>query len=555
MTDCKSSNAQVHHAAEMYAEEHLAGHINRREFLTRATALGLSAAASYSLIGAEIPRAEAATMVPKAGGTLRVQMIVPATKDPRLWDSYEVANFCRGWLEYLVEYDNDGSFRGMLLDRWEVNEDATIYTLFLRKGVTWTNGNPFTAKDVVFNITRWCDSAVPGNSMASHMNSLVDPKTKKLREGGIVVKDDHTVELHLSQSDITVIAGMADYPAAIVDSNYDGSDPSLHPVGTGPFLPELNQTGVKQVLVKNTKHTWWGTDTAGWGGPWLDKIEFIDLGTNTAAYLAAAESNEIDMTLQTVGDYIKMFGQLPGWTGSEAVTANTLVVRWNEDTELYKDPTLRKAMQLAVSNKVVLDVGYNGRGTVGENHHVCPIHPEYYKLPPLEVDAKKAKEMLDQTGHADTEFELISLDDDWQAATCDNIAAQLRQAGFKMKRTIIPAATFWNDWDKYPFSGTEWFMRPLGVQVLLLAYRSGAVWNESHFADPSFDEQLDKAMSLANVDERRAVTRVLEEIMQDKGVIIQSYWRKLYNNYKNTVHGAEIHPMTEFHMYKWWMET
>ncbi|WP_241560029.1 ABC transporter substrate-binding protein [Solirhodobacter olei] len=555
LDDSNAPGARVHPAARMYAAEHKAGHIGRREFLTRACSLGLSAAAAYSLIGLDAPKATAATMTPKPGGTLRVQMQTKALKDPRLWDWSQIADFARGWLEYLVEYDRDGTFRGMLLEKWEANGDATEWTLHLRKGVKWSNGDDFTAKDVVFNFERWCDSTVSGNSMASRFPALIDDKTKKMRDGAVTAKDDHTVVLKLSQPDITVIAGMADYPAAIVHTSYDGSDPSVNPVGTGPFLPTENQVGVKQVLSKNTKLKWWGTNLEGWGGPYLDKIEFIDLGTDTSAYVAAAESDEIDMTYQTVGDFIKMFGALPGWEQSEVTTANTICVRWNEATDEYKDLKVRKAMQTCVDNKTVLALGYDGRGDVAEDHHVCPIHPAYAKLPPMKVDPKAGKAMLDATGNGDKEYELISIDDSWQAATCDAVAAQLRDAGIKIKRTILPGSTFWNDWLKYPFSATEWNMRPLGVQVLALAYKSGVAWNESHFSNKDFDDNLAKAMSLSNVDDRRKVMAVLEKIMQDNAVIIQPYWRKIYRHYKKGIHNVEMHPTFEMHMYNWWMET
>ncbi|TMV44017.1 diguanylate cyclase, partial [Thioclava sp. BHET1] len=187
----------------------------------------------------------------------------------------------------------------------------------------------------------------------------------------------------------------------------------------------------------------------------LDKIEFIDLGTDTSAYVAAAEADEIDMTYQKVGEFVQVFDQLPGWEKSTANTANTICVRWNEGTEEYKDVNVRKALQMAVDNKVILELGYNGQGTVAEDHHVCPIHPAYAKLPPMKVDPKAAKAMLDKTGMGDHEFELISLDDSWQTATCDAVAAQMRDAGIKIKRTILPGSTFWNDWTKYPFSATE----------------------------------------------------------------------------------------------------
>ena len=136
------------------------------------------------------------------------------------------------------------------------------------------------------------------------------------------------------------------------------------------------------------------------------------------------------------------------------------------------------------------------------------------------------------------------------SATTDSIAAQLRDAGFKVERKILPGNTFWNDWAKFPFSTTDWAQRPLGVQVLALAYRSGEAWNESGFANAEFDEVLEKAMAIADADERRTLMKRLQEIMQEEGVIIQPYWRSTFRHFKPEVVGAEMHPLFDIHVYK-----
>ena len=81
----------------------------------------------------------------------------------------------------------------------------------------------YGADDLIHNFTRWCDASVEGNSMAARMGGLVDPDTGALRTGAVERVDDLTVRLALPAADISLIAGMADYPAMIMYPGYDGS--------------------------------------------------------------------------------------------------------------------------------------------------------------------------------------------------------------------------------------------------------------------------------------------------------------------------------------------
>ncbi|MFQ5783253.1 MAG: ABC transporter substrate-binding protein [Alphaproteobacteria bacterium] len=519
------------------------GKVDRREFLRTATLLGMSAGAAYAFVGKVTGESfvhPARAALPE-GGTLRLAVRVQELKNPHTWDWVPKSNVGRQVVEYLTKTGQDNITRPYLLESWEASDDLKTWTLNIRKGIKWHNGREFDADDVIWNLNHVLD-AETGSSvlglMKAYMLNEVEKDGKKTTElwdaNAIERVDSHTVRLNAKQPQLAVPEHFFHYPFPMLDPEENGIfEPGSN--GTGPF--DLVQLDVGKKAVMKARDSYWGGRRA-----YIDALEYIDLGDDPSASIAALASKQVHGLESAAILALDTLKNLPHVTVYDVPTAQTGVARMKPNGP-FKDPRVRKAMRLAVDTPNVLLSAHRNLGAPGEHHHVCPIHPEYAKLPFMSRDVAAAKKLLADAGYPNGfEDEIVIQNVPWESAAVQSMVEQWKDIGVKININIKPGAQYWETWDKVPFGFTGWTHRPLGVMVLGLAYRSGVPWNESSYSNPEFDRLLTKAEGILDVDKRREVMAELETIMQEDGPIVQPLWRSVFTAMDKRVKGFRMHP-------------
>jgi len=517
------------------------GALSRREFIRFSAIMGMSTYAAAQLGGFALPKNARAAAV-KRGRTIKIASPVHKVTHPAQFSWIAPTNQLRQVAEYLTYTDADNSTHPYLLENWQVSEDLKTWTLNVRKGVTFNNGDAFTADDVIFTMNEWLKKDV-GSSMLGMIGTYLDAT-------GIEKKGDHQVILHLKKAEIGVPEHFFHYPAMVLNHKTFEGDFIKKPHGTGPYVLETYREGERCVVKRREDYWKKGADEKPL--PYLDSVEFIDMGTEMAPQIAALQAGEIDLI---------DFGDIGGTEAFQAlkddkqvniqsVTTNqTRILRMRVDMKPWDDNRVRQALKLCQHREKILSLAYFGEGMQGQDFHVSPKHPEYCAMETPKYDPDRAKALLKEAGHANGLDVTLAVGSGWKEIVryAEILKQDAAPAGFRITINTMPNSQYWEKWTEVDLGITTWAHRPIGTMVLNLAYiadEKGAPvpWNESRWVDKEFSDLLNQANGTLDVEARRKIFCSLEKIQQERGSIANAFWINTWNIVRKRVQGTSVHP-------------
>jgi peptide/nickel transport system substrate-binding protein len=481
----------------------------------------------------------AATSV--AAKTLRVaESGDVAAMDPHSMTESNTIGFLHHVFEPLVRYNAELKIEPGLAESWEVVDDNT-WRFHLRKGVTFHNGNPFTADDVVASIARAVDPDSPVKSNLPAVNAA-----KKV--------DDHTVDLQLSGTDPILLnyltnIYMLDYewmkehnalsPADIRKGKENYAVTNAN--GTGPFMLESRQPDAKTVLVVNEK--WWDTPQHN-----LTRIEFTPISSD-ATRVAAILSGELDFMHPSPLQDAQRVDQAENVSVLEAPALRTIMLGFNHGAELHdsnikgKNPLADKRVRQALYQAIDMDL-IRAKIMRGKSRNAgLLVAPEVPGFDPAlndryPHDAQAAKSLLADAGYGDG-FEVgFDCPNDRYVndeEICQAITAMWGRVGVKANLT---AQTKGKHFEKVLGGKSDIYMVGWATLPMLDSYslisailatpegKLGA-WNPGRYSNPRIDELTRQVAVELDLEKRRGMMSEALKIAKEDFALISLHQQPL----------------------------
>lgn len=417
-----------------------------------------------------------------------------------------------------------------LLEKVEANEDSTLFTLTLKEGLTWHDGEPITADDIVFSMETLLDEAqaVPYSTygLDADGNAAVTEKV-----------DDLTATITFGTSNTGFLGSLSQIyciPKHIYEgvANIGESELNFEPVGSGPYKFVSFNSGESYVVERFD-------DYLG-GAPNLDGIEFRIIKDSTSA-IAALQTGEIDALMIGSADYATVEA-LDDVTIYPYNSGNVNAMGINEHNAILAKQEVRQAIAYALDKEELIIFAHSSIDFAQPAYSILTPDTLYYddSLTQYNNDSEKSRELLTDAGVSNLTLSLLySTSHDEMEKEALYIQSKLAEVGITVALDPQEDSVYKNivaesDSDAYDLVLQQW---ELGAEPSLYSdiIASGSRSNTSNVYDAELDALWASGLAVPDGAERQAIYKEIQEKINDNQYLYTiSYTNGFYamsNNY------------------------
>jgi peptide/nickel transport system substrate-binding protein len=469
----------------------------------------------------------------------------PVSLDPHVQLSGGMLQFSHWVFDPLVRWSQDMQFEPRLAERWERVDDRTM-RFFLRQGVKFHSGNPFTAKDVKFTIDRLKQSV--------DFKGLFEPFE------GVNIIDDHTIDI-VTKKPYALLLNMATYIFPMDSEFYSGTDDTGQPKdaivkigpsfalqnesGTGPFTVTHREHGVKTVLTRFEDY--WDKDSPGN----VDEIILTPIKED-ATRVAALLSGDVDFISPVPPQDFKRLEDdanvnLFTYPGGRIITLQLNQKRRPE----FQKPEVRQAIVHAINNEGIVKAIMKGTATVAGQQSPKGYAGYNEALTPR-YDLEKAKALMKAAG-LENGFEVTMIAPNNRYVNDEKIAeavvSMLAKINIKVNLKTMPKAQYWDEFDAQVadiqmigwHSDTEDSGNFTEFLAMCPNKETGyGQYNSGNYCNPKVDELTLAAQVETDLDKRAEILKEIEKILYDDAAFVPFHWQNHSYGAKKGIDAAPI---------------
>jgi peptide/nickel transport system substrate-binding protein len=514
--------------------DHIARNQRTRRFVAPVFALLFAAIFAYSCASApaetDPPDQPGERIIPPASepadhqGVLRVATQPIVQTDPAFISSDPEVFVANQVYDYLIDVTVENTIAPRLATEWQVSDDGLTYIFTLAEGVTFHDGNPLSAEDVVWTFNRLRDTEL-GVPTADLYGNIADISANGESEVTFTLRDPNPFFLF----------DLSDNHALILKAG--SQDPEDRFNGSGPFRVVSYSPEDRIELIANE-------DYFISGQPQLAGVEIIFFN-DQIAQVEALRSGQVDLVMAISTDLFQSLQNEPGLQLLQVATNAFDLVRLRADRPPGDDPRVMQALKLATDRQAIYDLVLQGFGEIGRDSPIGPLYSQYYseETPLPERDVSRARELLAEAGFGvGLNLELHTPDTGNRPDLAVVLKEQWAEAGVNLEVKVEPESIYYGEdrWLEVNLGITGWGSRPYPQFYLDVMLVCGAQWNEAHYCEEEFDRLVRTAGSTQDEGERVDAYRQIQRILIERGPILIPYFFSQLGAIRDDFQGFEM---------------